>query len=139
MTAAMSRENVELVRQEIGVFNDRSADPEESLREIWHPKIVLDAIGVPVPHGFAEPGIFEGPESVFERLMDTWPAVGDVLIADGEIVDAGDRVVVAWQFRYADEIHGTRFRVVSFKDGRIWQIREYMTREEAVEAAGLPQ
>ena len=30
-------------------------------------------------------------------------------------------------------------RVISFKDGRIWRVKEYRTLDEALEAAGLPE
>jgi hypothetical protein len=91
-----------------------------------------------VPHGGVGPGTFRGFDDVLEQLWDSWPNVLDVLIAD-EILEAGDQVVVVWQFRYADAIDETRIRVISFKDGKMWRIKEYPTRGEALEAAGLSE
>ena len=33
----------------------------------------------------------------------------------------------------------TIFRVVSFKDGKMWRVTEYPTRSQALEAAGLTE
>lgn len=62
-----------------------------------------------------------------------------------EIIDAGARVVTAERvagrgLKGSDAgawVEDRLFRLISFKEKRIWRVKEYRTRSEALEAAGL--
>ena len=62
-----------------------------------------------------------------------------------ELIDAGeDKVVVIERFGGRAKISGieteqTEAVVSTIRDGKIARCREYVTREEALEAAGLPE
>jgi len=61
-----------------------------------------------------------------------------------EFIDAGDRVVVPLQFggeaRYTGiEVKFAVVHVVTIRDGKVARLDIYMTRAEALEAAGLSE
>jgi len=130
----MSLENVEVVRRDVAA---RAARDWSALPEIWHPEIELALVG--------GSGIFRGIEEItrfFDSLSDLY---SEYRVEADEMVDAGDRVVTVERvagrgLKGSDAqtwIHTTLFRVISFKDGRIWRVKEYPSRAEALEAAGL--
>jgi ketosteroid isomerase-like protein len=60
-----------------------------------------------------------------------------------EMIDAGDRVVVGfagprWRDIPWTAEHGQLFIVYTLRDGRIVRMDDYLTRDEAVAAAGAP-
>ena len=132
----MSQENVEVVRRDVAA---RAARDWSALPEIWHPEIELELV--------AGSGIFRGTEEItrfFDSLSDLY---SEYRVEADEMVDAGDRVVTVERvagrgLKGSDAqtwIHTTLFRVISFKDGRIWRVKEYPSRAEALEAAGLSE
>ena len=130
----MSQENVEIVRrlQEVD-FVDRAIldflDPEI---EWW------DRGDEP------EPTVHRGHEAVLAYLAELDAFIEDFQVDAKEFIDAGEHVIVPVRLSgrgresgasfEADEVHMFRFR-----DGAITEIREYGSKEEALEAAGLEQ
>ena len=61
------------------------------------------------------------------------------------MVDAGDRVVSVERLagrglKGSDAetwVYERLFRLIRFKDGKIWRVKEYPSKAEALEAAGL--
>jgi ketosteroid isomerase-like protein len=130
----MSEENVEIVRRDVAA---RSSRDWAVLSEIWHPDIELELV--------AGSGTFRGLEEIrpfFETLSDLY---SDYWVEADEIIDAGERVVTAERVGgrgLKGSVAGHRvedrfFRVISFKEGRVWRVKEYRTRNEALEAAGV--
>jgi ketosteroid isomerase-like protein len=133
----MSQENVDAVRRDIAA---RSARDWVALAEIWHPDIQLEPLVV-VPGARTYRGFDE-----IRRFFDTWSEpYSEYRVEADEIVEAGDRVVTVERIagrglRGSDAetwIQDTLFRLISFKEGKIWRVKEYPTRAEALEAAGL--
>jgi ketosteroid isomerase-like protein len=138
----MSQENVDLARRDIAA---RSVRDWAALAEIWHPDIEL--VVLPKLELVAGAGKFRGIGEIrplFESLSDLY---SDYRVEANEVIDAGDRVVTveriagrglkgsgaeAW-------VHEDLFRLMSFKEGRIWRIKEYPSRGEALAAAGLSE
>jgi ketosteroid isomerase-like protein len=132
----MSQENVELVRRDVAA---RSARDWAVLAEIWHPDIELELV--------AGAGTFRGLDEIrpfFETLSNLY---SEYRVEADEIIDAGDRVVTVERVAgrglkgsdAATWVQEKLFRLISFKEGRVWRIKEYRNRDQALEAAGLSE
>jgi ketosteroid isomerase-like protein len=75
-------------------------------------------------------------ERWFEAWEDAWDEIIEV-IAAGRLVVAAIRVHGRGR-KSGMEISQRLFDVHELRDGRVLRIREYLTREQALEAAGLP-
>jgi ketosteroid isomerase-like protein len=133
----MSQQNVEVLRRLFELFSEREVDLNAIL-ELVGPDIVWE-----VRSDFPDAGVYRGHEGVrrlhaaFEEVVDeTW-------YRPLEYIPAGDQVVVP--LRWGGLGLGSRAAfaareetwVITVRDGRIRQVREYATRSEALEAAGL--
>ena len=130
----MSQENVEIVRRDVAARNARDW---AVLAEIWHPDIEIEVTkGVGALRGLDEIRQF------FDSLSDLY---SEYRVEADEIFDAGGRVVTVERVAgrglkgsdAATWVQETLFRLISFKDGMIWRVKEYPTRGQALEAAGL--
>ena len=133
----MSEENVELVRREYGAL---AARDWTAIAEIWHPEIELEA---------DEPGrgIYRGAEEI-TQFYDSWAEpYSEYRVKAEEIRDAGDQIVVVERFAgrglkdsgSEEWLEGRLFRLITFKDGKIWRVKECTSRAEAFQAAGLSE
>jgi ketosteroid isomerase-like protein len=129
----MSKENVEIARRDLAA---RDARDWSGLAEIWHPDIELEVA--------AGAGAYPGIDQI-TRWFDSFSAPFSEYRVDGEeVIDAGDRVVsverLAGRVKESDSdawVHERLFRLITFKDGKIWRVKESASRDEALEAAGL--
>jgi ketosteroid isomerase-like protein len=129
----MSQENVEVVRREIAARNSRNW---AVLAEIWHPDIELELVG--------GSGRFRGAKEIRPFLETLSSLYAEYRVDADEIIDAGERVVTAERvagrgLKGSDAgawVEDRFFRLISLKEGRVWRIKEYRTRDEALEAAG---
>ena len=132
----MSQENVEIVQRDVAA---RAARDWSALPGIWHPEIELVLV--------AGSGTFRGIDEIttfFDSLSDLY---SEFRVEVDEMVDTGDRVVTVERVAgrglkgsHAQTwIHTPLFKVISFKDGKIWRVKEYPGRAEALEAAGLSE
>ena len=81
---------------------------------------------------------------LFRSLFDSFSDLfSEYRVEAEEIVDTGDRVVSVERLagrglKGSDAgtwVHDRLFRVIAFKDGRIWRVKEYPSLSEALEAA----
>jgi ketosteroid isomerase-like protein len=130
----MSEENVEIVRRDITA---RSARDWAVLAEIWHPDIELELVaGAGTFRGFGEIRPF------FDTLSNLY---SEYRVELDEIIDAGDRVITVERvggrgLKGSDAetwVEDKFVRLISFKEGKLWRIKEYRSREQALQAAGL--
>ena len=132
----MSQENVEIVRRDIAA---RSARDWVVLAEIWHPDIELELV--------AGAGTFRGLDEIrpfFETLSNLY---SEYRVEADEIIDAGDRVLTVERIGgrglkdsdVATWVEDKVSRLISFKDGRVWRIKEFRSRDHALKAAGLSE
>jgi ketosteroid isomerase-like protein len=129
----MSQENVEIVRREVAARNSRDW---AVLAEIWHPDIELELVG--------GSGRFRGAEEIRPFLETLSGLYAEYRVEADEIIDAGEGVVTAERvagrgLKGSDAgawVEDRFFRLISLKEGRVWRIKEYRTRDEALEAAG---
>ena len=131
----MSQENVEVVKAALDAW-PRGLD---ALAECWTDDIDYRAI----EGALDDRGPMHGKEAVRDHWQD-WLDMFDPLTAEPlELIDAGgDEVVAVLRFGGRAKLSGveteTTFAVVyAVRDGKIAQGREYATRKEALEAAGL--
>ncbi len=130
----MSQENVEMVRRDLLARDTRDWS---GLAEIWHPEIELEVT--------AGAGTYQGIGEI-TRFYDSFSDLfSDYRVEAEEIIDTGDRVVTVERLsgrglKGSDAgawVHDRLFRVMSFEAGRIRRVKEYPSREQALEAAGL--
>ena len=133
----MSEENVELARRYFAAYNEKGLYGTDELR---HPEIeVFD------PPTLPDAGHYVGREAA-RVLVESYLELGwDGVFHDPEFLDAGDEVLVVWQMR-GKSGHGGGFplestfaHLLAFDDGQVRRIRQFLTREEALEAAGLSE
>jgi ketosteroid isomerase-like protein len=132
----MSQANVELVRKEYAAFAARDWD---ALAEIWHPEIEYEVL--------MGAGTFRGIDQITQFFDSFSDVYSEFRVEAEEIVGAGDHVVAIERLagrglKGSDTgawVRDTFARVITFKDGKIWRVKEYATRAEALEAAGIPE
>jgi ketosteroid isomerase-like protein len=133
----MSQENVEIVRRYFPAYERGGLD---ALAEFWHPDINWRA----AEGALDDVGLMEGPGALrhhLEQWEDTFES-GRVEVE--ELVDAGDQVVAVvrgiGRMKESEAEVDLRYAIVlSIRDGKIAAGREYFTREQALEAAGLSE
>lgn len=139
----MSEENVELVRRLFEAFGPDvdPAGPDMDLAiEFLHSDLDYRA----VEGALDDVGVLHGHEAV-RRYWEQWDETFDEFRAEPEqLIDAGEQVVAAvrisGRMKDSEAVVDMRFWMnLTVRDGKIARGREYLTREEAFEAAGLSE
>jgi ketosteroid isomerase-like protein len=132
----MSQENVEIVRKLYAAFNDRRLD---AITELWSSE------GIWYPNrDDPEQEPRRGCEEVAASWKGLWEALPGVHTEIEETIDAGSDVVavVRHTARVPDsnsEVERHEAHVWSVEGGMAVRLREYSTRAQALEAAGLSE
>ena len=134
----MSEENVEVVRRYITAYEQGGTD---AWAEFWHPDINWRAM----EGSLDDVGVMHGPDAL-RRYYGQWEETfEDVRTETDELIDVGGDQVVA-VVRSIGRMKGSeaeidiRYAIVlSVRDGKVGRGREFASREEALEAAGLPE
>ena len=133
----MSQENVEIVRDAAAAYNRGGPD---AWSEYCADDIDYRAIeGAPDDHG-----PIHGKAAMQAHWQDWFDTFDDLKVEPFELIDAGEDVVAVVRFGGRAKLSGVEtdltFAVVyTIRDGKIARGREYWTREEALEAAGLSE
>jgi uncharacterized protein len=131
----MSQENVEIVRE---MTNRFASGDRESWREVFVEDVIWDTSATTIPQA----GVYEGHSGV-ERVFIDWLGTWENLFIESlDLIDAGDSVITVFRWTGRGKASGvetqtTMFGVYDVKDRRITRFRQYETRDEALEAAGL--
>ncbi|MDQ3728650.1 MAG: nuclear transport factor 2 family protein [Actinomycetota bacterium] len=136
----MSQENVEIVRR---VYDAVSRGDHATVLAAYHPEVEWDFSRSPFRR-VMDRRIYRGPEgmrSLIRERYEAWETADDHL---EEAIDAGEQVVsvVVSQGRgraSGAEVKQRHHGVWTFRDGKIVRVAWLGTREEALEAAGLPE
>ena len=133
----MSEENVEIVRQYFPAY-DRSG--MDGLAEFWHPDITWRA----AEGALDDVGLMEGPDAIRDHLRQWEETFAEGRMEVEELIEAGDQVVALvrgiGRMKDSNAEIDIRYAIVfTIRDGKIATGREYFTREEALEAAGLSE
>jgi uncharacterized protein len=131
----MSEENVEVVWRSYAAYDSGGLD---AVAEFWHPDIEWRAV-----EGYLDDvGLIRGPDGLRQYLRQ-WEETFDAARTEiEELIEAGDQVVAVLRgvgrMKDSDAEIDIRYAaVISIRDGKIAGGREYATREQALEAAGL--
>jgi ketosteroid isomerase-like protein len=135
----MSQETVELV---LKIHTAVIQGDLEGLLSGVHPKAEYRAATQQAIEG--EGSVFRGRDGIrrwFGELHDLYEDLDSEIL---EIRDIGDRVVVVFLVRGRGTGSGVTLeqslaQVVTLQQGKVIEIREYFSREEALEAVGLSE
>jgi ketosteroid isomerase-like protein len=134
----MSEENVEVVRTCQQAFERGGLD---ALAEYCADDIDYRAI----EGALDDHGPIHGKDAVRAYVQDWQDTFDDLTSELVELIDAGeDNVVAVFRNRGRAKLSGvetelTYAALYTFRDGKVARGREYWTREEALEAAGLSE
>jgi ketosteroid isomerase-like protein len=134
----MSRENVEIVRRQFEAFERGGLD---AAAEYWHPEIEWRAVEGAVD----DVGVFRGRDAMRRYYADWADMIDGIHNEIEEIVyDSGETLVVVLRNSGRGRgsnipIYGRYTVVYTIRDGLIVRGREYATREQGLEAAGLSE
>ena len=135
----MSQENVERAREAYDALGlaIRKGDLDAFFREYVHPEIEW----VPM-EGALDVDVSYGHEAVKGRMMAMLDVMEEPQIEAGEIIDAGETVVIAIRISGRGrgsgiDVEADWFHVVTERDNKAVRIEWHRSRDEALEAAGL--
>jgi ketosteroid isomerase-like protein len=122
------RESYELV--------DREHEPDFDLLHPdvrWHTRADLPDSATHRGH--------DGAKALFAQWFG---AFDDLRVDVEELIDAGDRVIVVLRLHgrargSAHEVDMSETHVLTMRDGRVTEIDEYLTKDEALKAVGLEE
>lgn len=132
----MSRENVEVVRRGLELFNQGKFD---AVLDLFDPEIELTPGIAPLLGGET----LRGREAVRRFWQEDLPqALDEFHIEPQRFEDFGEVVLVEQRYRARGpgsgmDIEQTFATVYTFEAGRIRGIHDYLSRQAAVEAVGL--
>lgn len=133
----MSQENVEIVRKGYEAF--ARGDIACLVNRFWAPDIEWRTVsGVPFE------GTYRGVDEVVAAVRDWTDTFDEFTTVLKEVIDAGDRVIACHQMRGRGKESGavvdfTLVQLITIRDGRQITIEDFPTRQEALEAVGLPE
>jgi ketosteroid isomerase-like protein len=134
----MSQENVAVVRASFQAFEEGGLD---AMAEFWAADINWRAM----EGALDDVGEMQGREALRRYYEDWLDMFEDISVVPEEVRDVGDdRVVAVPHVTARAKASGVRTElryavVCTVRDGKIARGREYVDREHAVEAAGLPE
>ena len=132
----MSQENVEIVRRYYEAYAQGGFD---RLMEYWSDDLDHRA----ARDGVDDPGPIRGKNAMRKHIGDWIDTFDEFWFEAVELIDAGEETVVAVErFGGRAKLSGvetdqTSGVVLTIREGKIARCREYATRAEALEAAGL--
>ncbi len=130
----MSQENVEIVQEVLKAFEQGGLDA--TLR-FYDPEVTWEEA-----EDEPEAETHRGHDGL-RALRDKWLVpFDDLRIEPEEFIDAGKAVVMPYRFRGRERSSGAEITapetwVFWLRDGKIFEVREYRHKAEALEAAGL--
>ena len=133
----MSQENVEVVRRGIEAFDRQEFDLDLAV-ETWDPEGEL----VPAMAGAVEGKVYRGIEGLRNYYEELFESFSEVRLEDREFRDLDDRVLVLYRLRVRGQDSGVAIdqpggALYKLRGGKIIHARSYLSRAEALEAAGL--
>ena len=132
----MSSENVEIVRR---LWEGFERDPGPSLLNLCDEEIEIRN-----PPEFPVQGPYHGHDGVRQWAREVWEVIDDLRFEVDEIIEAGDGETVVTVQRTLGRMRQTQLRsdfqwaaVWTIRDGKALRAQGYLSRAEALAAAGL--
>jgi len=129
----MSEENVEVVRGALEAFRRRDND---AVIAFYDPDVEI--------RGVLDDRVYRGLDGVREFFRD-WLGVWDEFSSEAEEwIDAGDHVIAVVRDSAKGKHSGVaveqrQTHVWKLRDGKLWRLRIYSTKAQALEALGLSE
>ena len=133
----MSQENVQMVRR---IYNEVSAGQWKAQPELFDPEYEVD-----LTDAGPDLGVIRGVEATETALRGYTETFENFRIELLEVIHADDDYVITairdgGKLRGSDsEVWNRFFHVWTFRDGRIRRRTSHRDKEQALEAAGLPE
>jgi ketosteroid isomerase-like protein len=132
----MSKENVEIVRRAWEAYDRRD---NEAALALYDPEIEVDLTASGQPGA----GVYRGLEGVRRWLGDWHAAFAEISGEVHEWIDADDHVIAVIRWHGQGRLSGVpaqldQAHVWQLRDGKLWRLRIYDSKAEALEAAGVP-
>lgn len=136
----MSRENLEIVRR---MYEASARRDTETLFSLYDPEVVWDLSRHPRGQLFDGPGFRRGRQALFAGFREWYEAFEDFEHHLQELIDTGEHVVSVGTDTGRGRESGVRVETVlagvwTIHNGKVVSVVWYPTREEALEAARLP-
>jgi hypothetical protein len=131
----MSQENVEIVKKFTRLFENGDRD---AWRDYFDPDVIWDTSAATMPMA----GIYRGHEGVERFFRDWLGAWTSYAIEAREYIDVGESVVMVFRQSGVGRGSGVRterdfFAVYDLHGSKVVRYRQFESREEALDAAGL--
>ena len=132
----MSQENLKIVRDAAAAFN--RGDPDA-----WFEYLADDIDYRAAEGALDDPGPMHGKDAIRAYMQDWLDLFDDFKSEPVELVDAGeDQVIAVVRISGRAKLSGvetdlTYAALYTIRDGKVARGREYWTKEQALEAAGL--
>lgn len=136
----MSQENVEVIRR---LYDAVARRDTVAVLALYDPEVEWHSSGS--PQGELTGGTIyrghEGLRSAFREYYEPWESIEEPY---EELIDGGDRVVSVVTSRARGrasgvEVEREHFGLWTIREGKIVRVEWFSKREEALEAAGLPE
>ena len=134
----MSQENVEIVRDAAAAFNRGDLDA-------WFEYLADDIDYRAAEGALDDRGPMHGKDAIRAYMQDWLDMFDDFKSEPVELIDAGeDQVIAVVRISGRAKLSGvetdlTYAAVYTIRDGKVARGREYWTKEQALEAAGLSE
>ena len=135
----MSQENVEIVMEAHAAVGRRDLD---GFLLVWHPEAEYRAAVTQVVEG--EGGVFRGHDGMRRWWSDLDDLFDDLRTEVREVQDLGEAVLVVFVTHGRGKHSGLTIaeplaQILTVREGKIIQARDYRSRAEALKAVGLSE
>ena len=129
----MSQENVEIVQRALEASTRRD---DKATFALYDPEVEI--------YGQVDGATYRGLTGVRTYFRDWFAAWRDFSIDAEEWIDAGEDVIAAlhlraWGRQSGVPVEERVWHVWTLRDGRLWRLRIFATKAEALEAVGLSE
>jgi ketosteroid isomerase-like protein len=131
----MSEENVEIARRALDAFARGGVDAAVSF---FDPDLTWETAA-----DEPDAGIYRGHDGI-RTLVGRWTQGFELRIEPEEFIDAGEAVVIPYRLHTRErstgiEIDGYETWVFRLREGKVFDVREYREKADALEAVGLSE
>ncbi|HEX6652819.1 MAG TPA: nuclear transport factor 2 family protein [Thermoleophilaceae bacterium] len=133
----MSQENVEIIREMFAIVNERGVKAAtDSLGDMLAPEFSLEeAAEVP------DPASYTGRDAFIANMAKLEESFEELRLEPVEVVDLGEKIIVVVSMSGRGRGSGAAVQMTFaqlwlLRDGKAVSLRDYATREEALEGAG---
>ena len=135
----MSQENVETVRR---IYKAALRRDAATVLALYDPGVELDASRIGVSMHPSGGDAYHGHDGLRDLFRDWHEAWGKIEYDYEELIDAGEQVVAVVRRHARGRASGVEVErpfalLWTLRDGKVIRVVWYLTREEALEAAGL--